>query len=230
MGIVPDFRFDASVASVFSDMITRSVPGYSTVIAVSGVLADRFSIPNTYLYDLGCSLGATSLALAEHAAENCQLFAVDNSRSMLEQFEMLLQTRQLTTPVQLVCENIENVAIQNASVVALNYTLQFVPLEKRSDLLSKIYAGMATGGVFILSEKVVFDNQLVNDLFVDLHHEFKRSNGYSDLEISQKRQAIEDVLVAESLDAHKNRLKEIGFRRIEVWFQCLNFASLVAFK
>ena len=115
-------------------------------------------------------------------------------------------------------------------MVALNYTLQFIAVEQRASLLSNIQQGMVPGGVLLLSEKIQFNDASVNDLFVDLHHDFKRANGYSELEISQKREAIENILVPESLTIHRQRLIDCGFSRVEVWFQCFNFASLVAFK
>lgn len=230
MGAVKGFTFDDTVASVFPDMIQRSVPGYSTVVAISGVLAQRFSQPATRLYDLGCSLGATSFSMAQSAASHCEVIAVDNARAMLDQFATTLAAQSLATPIHLVHDDIVNIDINNASVVAMNYTLQFIDINKRAELLSRIQQGMVDNGVLILSEKIQFDSEQVAELFVDLHHDFKRANGYSDLEISQKRDAIENVLVPESLATHRQRLVDCGFSRVEVWFQCFNFASLVAFK
>ena len=230
MGAVEGFTFDQAVADVFPDMIQRSVPGYSTVVTISGVLAQRFSQPGTRLYDLGCSLGATSFAMARNAASNCELIAVDNSAAMLAQLETVIARQSLSIPVTTERADICDIALNNASVVALNYTLQFVAIEQRQALLEKINRGMVNGGVVILSEKIQFPSDAVNELFVDLHHDFKRANGYSDLEISQKRDAIENVLVPETLAQHRSRLADCGFSRVEVWFQCFNFASLVAFK
>ncbi len=250
MGAVEGFTFDETVASVFPDMIQRSVPGYSTVVAISGILAERFSQPGSNLYDLGCSLGATSFSMAQHCAESCRIFAVDSSTAMLDSLRETLANQSLSNqsstnqslsnqsltnqsqlaPIELVHGDICDVPINNASVVALNYTLQFVDVVKRPKLLRKIQQGMIDGGVLILSEKIHFESSGVDSLFVDLHHEFKRANGYSELEISQKREAIENVLVPETLEAHRQRLSACGFQRVEVWFQCFNFVSLVAFK
>ena len=230
MGTVEGFTFDKTVASVFPDMIQRSVPGYSTVVAISGVLAQRFSQANTTLYDLGCSLGASSFAMARNAAPGCELVAVDSSAAMLKQLATILSGQELLIPVNTMHADICDIVISHASVVALNYTLQFVVVDKREALLKNIHDGMVDGGVLILSEKIKFPSNDVDELFVELHHDFKRANGYSDLEVSQKRDAIENVLVPESLDVHRARLTACGFSRVEVWFQCFNFASLVAFK
>lgn len=229
-GDVAGFRFDESVAAVFSDMIERSVPGYETVIGMTGVLASRFAENGSRLYDLGCSLGAGALSMARAVAKReCRIVAVDNSPAMIRRLAGRLEDAPPPTPVETVLGDVCEVDIREASVVAVNYTLQFVPLERRAALVARIRRGMRPGGVLILSEKVCFEDEAMDALFIDLYHEFKRRRGYSDLEISRKRAALENVLVPESLDAHRRRLREAGFGRIEAWFQCFNFASLVAF-
>ena len=126
--------------------------------------------------------------------------------------------------------DIRDIEIENASVVVLNFTLQFLSPEDRYSLLEKIYAGLRPGGILILSEKYVFENQTAHELLIDLHHDFKRANGYSELEISQKRSAIENVMRPDSIESHKQRFEKIGFSSYEVWFQCFNFGSMFAIK
>ncbi len=241
---IAGFRFDQAVASVFPDMIKRSVPGYETIISMTGTLADRYVQANSRCYDLGCSLGASSIAMRHHIQQpGCEIISVDNSEDMLKQCRVILQQDQNNsehssvepspikhTPVELVCGNIEDIPIVNASMVVLNFTLQFIPLEQRAKLLHKIADGLLPGGVLVLSEKVEFIDQQHHELMIDLHHNFKRANGYSDLEISQKRSSLEDVLIPETLEVHRQRLREAGFSSVDVWFQCFNFASLIALK
>lgn len=223
------FAFDDAVAAVFPDMIQRSVPGYSTIIAMTGVLADRYATPGSRCYDLGCSLGASTFAMAQYLdGRDCRIVAVDNSQAMLSRLAERLPP--LTIPIDAVCSDIRSVEIIDASVVVLNFTLQFLPPVERDTLLSSIYAGMKTGGILVLSEKILFSDPHLQELNTDLHHAFKRSNGYSDLEISQKRTALENVLQPETIDTHERRLGHAGFSSIDVWFQCFNFASLVAIK
>jgi tRNA (cmo5U34)-methyltransferase len=225
------FAFDESVVNVFPDMIKRSVPGYTTIIAMTGLLAGRYAAPGSHCYDLGCSLGASSLAMRQQVrAEGCRIIGVDNSPAMIERCRSIVDTDTHELPVDLVCADIEDVAVENASVVVLNFTLQFIPVERRAALLEKVCAGLNPGGILVLSEKVLFADPHLNQLNIDLHHEFKRANGYSDLEIAQKRQALENVLVPETLDTHRQRLSAAGFDSCDVWFQCFNFASLVALK
>lgn len=226
---IEQFAFDARVAAVFEDMIRRSVPGYGTVVAMTGVLAGTFAQPDTLCYDLGCSLGATTLAMRrEVKAPGCRVVAVDNSLAMLEQCRRNLDALP-GVPVDLVCADIRSLPIVDASVVAMNFTLQFVQPDEREDLLAGIGRGLLPGGVLILSEKVIAEDAGDQALLTELHHAFKRANGYSELEISAKRTALEKVLLPETVDAHRNRLRRVGFKRILPWMHCLNFVSLLAF-
>ena len=225
------FSFDDDVARVFPDMIKRSVPGYTTIIAMTGLLAGKYSMPGSHCYDLGCSLGASTLAMRQHIqADGCSIIGVDNSQAMLERCRNIIDTDSHDTPVELQCADILDVAIENASVVVLNFTLQFIRLEQRDEMIQRICEGLRPGGILVLSEKVLFADPRLNNLNIELHHQFKKANGYSELEIAQKRNALENVLIPETLDAHKQRIGNAGFSSCDVWFQCFNFASLVALK
>ena len=230
-----DFNFDEKVASVFPDMINRSVPGYASIIAMTGILAAEFYQPDSCCYDLGCSLGASSLAMAKAINDvSASIIAVDNSEAMIQQARQLLQQSRVSDSIiqqiKFICADINQVSIDNASVVVMNFTLQFIPPEQRLQLLQKIYQGMKAGGVLILSEKLNFTDTAQQQLLIDMHHFFKKANGYSELEISQKRQALENVLLPETLEQHRQRLIEAGFKQTEQWFQCFNFVSMIAIK
>ena len=226
------FVFDERVASVFGDMINRSVPGYGTIVSMIGTLAERYAQPGSRCYDLGCSLGAASFAMREAiTVPDCRIVAIDTSRAMLDRFASVLAAdTSAGPPVELKCADILDEAIVDASVVVLNCTLQFVPLQQRHALLERIAAGLRPGGMLILSEKIRFEDAALNELFIDLHHRFKEQNGYTKTEISRKRAAIENVLVPETLRAHEQRILGSGFASFAVWFQCFNFASMVAIK
>lgn len=231
LGNVPGFVFDQAVVDVFPDMIKRSVPGYQTILSHCAELASRYVKPKTHCYDLGCSLGASTLAIrANIEGRDATMVAVDNSAAMLDRCKTILESAPSKVNTQLINADICDVDISNASLVVMNFTLQFVSLDKRLALLEKIYQGLNSGGCLIISEKLCFEPESLNSLLIDLHHQFKRTQGYSDLEISQKRDSIENVLVPESLEAHIQRLRACGFHSASPWFQCFNFCSLVAFK
>ncbi|MFA5630751.1 MAG: carboxy-S-adenosyl-L-methionine synthase CmoA [Porticoccaceae bacterium] len=231
LGTVADFIFDDDVVSVFPDMIKRSVPGYETIIAMTGTLAEKYVQEDSNCYDLGSSLGASTLAIARNiGTRRAALIAVDNSAAMISRCRTVLDSQNLNRRIELHCADIRQVAIANASMVVLNFTLQFVPVEDRDALLATIYNGLNPGGILVLSEKVRFADEGLDSLMIELHHSFKRANGYSDLEVSQKRDALENVLLPETLGAHKARLEKAGFSCADVWFQCFNFASLIAIK
>ncbi|SEK82034.1 tRNA (cmo5U34)-methyltransferase [Atopomonas hussainii] len=228
-----DFVFNEDVVRVFPDMIKRSVPGYPAIVENLGVLANQFAQPNSVLYDLGCSLGASSQALRRHVKQdNCRVLAVDNSPAMIERCRQYMSQQdslfQELLPIEVLEADITQLAFQPASVVALNFTLQFIAPEQRLDLLSRIRQALVPGGALLLSEKLRFSDEAEQHLLTDLHIAFKRANGYSELEIAQKRNALEKVLLPDTLEEHRKRLLKAGFSQVVVWFQCLNFASLVA--
>jgi len=230
---VPDFVFNEDVAKVFPDMIKRSVPGYPTIVENLGVLAAQFAQPHSALYDLGCSLGAVTQALRRHVrSDDCRVIAVDNSPAMVERCAEYLHAQdamfQELLPVEVNEADICQLEFQPASVVALNFTLQFIPREQRLALLTRIRQALLPGGALILSEKLRFADAEEQALLTDLHIAFKRANGYSELEIAQKRSAIENVMKPDSLEEHRERLAAAGFTKVVPWFQCLNFASLIA--
>ena len=227
-----DFEFDKEVAEVFEDMISRSVPGYTTILDMIAILAENYIQENSKIYDLGCSLGGATFAITRQLPNiPCSIVAIDKSSAMIDRMEK--EKASLGTTMALIechCEDILNAEIFNASVVVLNFTLQFVQLSDRQRLIEKIFAGMNPGGILIVSEKIRFPDDKLNSLFTDMHHGFKGNRGYSKLEISQKRSALENVLIPETIDTHRSRLTQAGFSSFDVWFQCFNFASMVVFK
>lgn len=221
------FTFDDKVASVFADMISRSVPGYGLTLQMVELLSHQYAQPHSRLYDLGSSLGAATMALARGATgKDCTVIGVDNSEAMVERCREILKGE----PVEIVCGDILKTKVDDASLVVLNFVLQFIAKDHRMTLLQQIHAGLNPGGVLILSEKIAFEDPVENRQQIALHEAFKRAQGYSELEISRKRTALENVLIPETLPVHLARLKEAGFSHAQVWFQCFNFASIVAYR
>lgn len=225
---VGDFRFDEQVVKVFPDMIERSVPGYVSILSMIGELAERYAKPATYLYDLGCSLGACTSVMKTRVPKDCRIIAVDSSPPMLEGMRARLDGEGCS--VEPVCGDIRTVEFQNCSLAVLNFTLQFVPQAEREFLLQALCSGTNPGGALVLSEKVCFPEAVTQDLLTELHHSFKRANGYSETEIAQKRQALEKTLIPETLETHLERLKRVGYNEAICWFQCFNFVSILAVK
>lgn len=228
---VVDFAFTEAVADVFPDMIRRSVPGYETIIGLLGVIARRYAQADSRIYDLGCSLGAATLSMASQIrVPGVSFVCVDNSSAMTSRCGQIMQRHLPAGQVEVLCDDIQQVGLENASVVVLNFTLQFLKPADRLAMLRKIYAGLRPGGVLVLSEKLRFADPAEQELMTGLHLEFKRANGYSELEISQKRSALENVLVPDTFGEHAERLRAAGFTQVVNWFQGFSFASLLAVK
>ncbi len=233
---VGNFAFDEQVVEVFPDMIARSVPGYASILSMIEQLTARFAQPHTCIYDLGCSLGAATLLMSQQCDLTCTIHAVDSSAAMITRLTAKLNdlpTKHDGTPrcpVQVHLADIRALPMSNASFVVLNLTLQFVPATDREELLRRVFLALNPGGALLLSEKICFDEPAQQTLLTELHHDFKRAHGYSDLEIAQKRTAIENRLIPETLETHVGRLRQVGFEVVAPWFQCFNFVSILAIK
>ncbi len=222
-----DFQFDEAVAAVFPDMLRRSVPGYGMMLDGIRLIARRHVARGARVYDLGCSLGAASRAVIDGAPHaDYRLIAVDNAEAMIRRCRE--RHRGLQPQPEWRHADIRDIEIEDASLVMLNLTLQFIPPEQRLALLRRVRAGLRPDGLFLLSEKIRFQPPAVAEEMIELHHDFKRANGYSELEIAAKREALDKVLFPETLEHHRQRLAEAGFGRVQCWFQCFNFVSLLA--
>ncbi|HNP37766.1 MAG TPA: carboxy-S-adenosyl-L-methionine synthase CmoA [Woeseiaceae bacterium] len=224
------FRFDESVARVFPDMLRRSIPGYEASLEAS-----RYVRANTRCYDLGCSLGAATLAMRQGIrASGCTIIAIDNAAAMTGRCEQLIASDTLKNgndvAVEIVQGDLQDLPISNASMVVMNYTLQFLARDSRAGVVQNIHDGLVDGGILVLSEKVIDEDPDMEALLVDLYHEHKRRNRYSALEIARKRAALENVLVPETVAEHRSRLRAAGFARSAVWLQYFNFVSIIAIK
>jgi tRNA (cmo5U34)-methyltransferase len=228
---VPPFEFDARVANVFDDMIRRSVPLYSEIVNRQAQMIQRFHQPGTAIYDLGCSNGNLGIQMGRYmAAQRFTMVAVDSSAPMLEAFRKRLSGTPLEQRITLQCGDIRQIPIENASVVVLNFTLQFIPQKDRDALINRIFHGLISGGILLFCEKITHAHEDVAELQRAFHYAFKRENGYSDLEISRKREALEKVLIPESLETHLQRVDRAGFAAMDVWLKWFNFAALIAIK
>jgi tRNA (cmo5U34)-methyltransferase len=226
-----DFVFDERVVGVFPDMINRSVPGYGLIIPMIGLLAQRYAQAGSTIYDLGCSLGAASLAMRQAVgSESVAIVAVDNSPQMISRLRQLLAEQSGGMAIKVVEGDIRETEIDDASVVVLNFTLQFVDPEDRLPLLQGIVAGLRPGGVLILSEKICFTDPVEQRRQTEWHHDFKRARGYSGLEISRKRDSLEDVLIPETAAEHIARLRQAGCSEAYQWYQGFSFASFIAIR
>ena len=228
---IQPFEFNERVVGVFQDMIERSIPGYSLTISMISVMGDKFVQAGSNIYDLGCSLGTVSFAI-QQAIQNkkCRIIAVDNSEAMINECCKKNLHEKESIEIDFVLDDLLNIKIINASVVVMNFTLQFIPLEDRKRLIKEIYEGLLPGGVLILSEKVFFNDKNEDEAMIKLHHHMKELNGYEKLEIAGKRKSLEDVLIPEKIESHLDRLKKAGFENTLIWLKCFNFVSMIAFK
>ncbi len=226
-----DFRFDARTVGVFDDMVNRSVPFYGEIQRMTTELAADFAVPGTTLFDFGCSTGTTMLALEHAIPTDVRFVGFDNSREMIERAKAKLAAvpSPRVREVHYLDLN-EPFAVEGGSVAVLLFTLQFVRPLHRERVVRTIASGLAENGALILVEKVIESDTLFNRLFIDHYYGMKRRHGYSEMEISRKREALENVLVPYRMDENEALLRANGFSKVQEFFRWYNFAGVVAVR
>jgi len=228
---VAKFEFNEQVADVFDDMLDRSVPFYKQVIEMSAEILNRSLEHGDTVYDLGCSTGNTLLYLGRLLdKKEIRLIGVDSSQCMLDKAFKKARMFKMAERMEFCRQDITEVDLSGAGGIILNYTLQFISLQSRLKFLKNIHEGLRSGGVLILSEKIISEDKGFNEHFQASYYHYKMKRGYSELEIAKKREALEDVLIPLSSRENKNLLEQAGFNRIETFFQWFNFISFMAYK
>lgn len=229
---IDDFGFGENVATVFDDMLERSVPFYAELQRMIAEMAVDFAASGTRVYDFGCSTGTTLIALDQAIGpRRLTLVGVDNSEEMLARCRAKLAEHTFSNAVELARADLnQGIVVENASLAVMILTLQFVRPLYRDRLIRTIHAGLEENGALVLVEKVLGESSLFNRTFINYYYDFKKYNGYTELEIAQKREALENVLVPYKLVENLEMLKLAGFRYVDIFFKWYNFVGIVALK
>jgi len=226
-----DFKFGTTVVKVFDDMVSRSVPYYNETQRMLAEIAADHVKEGSFVYDLGCSTGTTLIEIDKLIPSDIKFIGIDESPEMLDKCDLKLKEAGFVRPYELISGDLhEPLPIKNASVVILCLTMQFVRPLYRERLLRNIYAGLNPGGILLLVEKVLAESTVFNRDFIKYYYNYKRRNHYSEMEISQKREALENVLIPYKLSENLLLLKEAGFGDCETFFKWYNFSGMIAYK
>ena len=226
-----DFKFDARTVGVFDDMVNRSVPFYGEIQRMTTELAGDFAVPGSTLYDFGCSTATTMLAMEQTVDPGVGFVGFDNSREMLERARRKLDASPSPRSREVRYLDLhEPFEIEDGSVAVMLFTLQFVRPLHRERVIRTIASGLRHQGALILVEKVIESDTMFNRLFIDHYYDMKRRHGYSEMEISQKREALENVLVPYRMEENRALLLENGFSHVQEFFRWYNFAGVVAVR
>lgn len=226
-----DFKFDSSVAAVFDNMISRSVPFYQELLAAEAQLLSRYLVSRELIYDLGCSTGNGILNVAEAAADKqFRCIGVDSSAAMLERARENAGAFKYGSSVAFIEGDVTEIALQLCGGLLCNYTMQFLRPLKREEFLSSLFKALRPGGILLLAEKTVSHDPELNRMFIDQGFEYKRSRGYSSLEIARKREALENILIPFSIEENSRMLRDAGFNHVSTFFQWFNFSAFLAVK
>jgi tRNA (cmo5U34)-methyltransferase len=228
---ISDFQFDSKVASVFDDMLVRSVPFYEEIQRMILEMVQDFAVDGTHIYDLGCSTGTTLLGIDHALSKSVNLVGIDNSDEMLAKCREKFEKFGVTSKFELLNADLNSsFPIKNASVVVMILTLQFVRPLYREPLIRSIYEGLNQQGCLLIVEKVLGEDSVFNRLFIEYYYRMKKRQGYSEMEISQKREALENVLVPYRLMENRELILNVGFQCVDVFFKWYNFCGIVAIK
>lgn len=231
---IHDFEFNQEVADVFDDMINRSVPFYKEQHSMIRNIAKKFFIPGTCIYDLGCSTGTTLIDLCRDITQPATFVGYDNSPPMLEKANEKIEQTKLADYINLEYQDLNkdssDIKLDNASVITMLWTLQFVRPQLRENLIKRIYQSLVRGGVFIVAEKILLNDKHINRFLIDIYYDYKKKNEYTDEEIIRKREALENVLVPLSTEENIEMFKKCGFENVDTFFQAYNFAAFLCVK
>ncbi|RUM38322.1 MAG: carboxy-S-adenosyl-L-methionine synthase CmoA [Desulfobulbus sp.] len=229
--IAEDFTFNDSVAEVFDDMLDRSIPFYQTVIELTAALIRQLAAPGSRVYDLGCSTGTTLLVLSRLLADmDLHFTGIDNAPAMIAKARRKVEMYGKSAVIEFRTADITQVELPGADIIVCNYTMQFIRPPRRQEFIRRLHESLEKGGMLIISEKVISPNARLNRKYIDLYYDFKRKQGYSELEIAAKREALENILIPFSVQENKDLLTDAGFDEVESFFQWINFASFLALK
>jgi tRNA (cmo5U34)-methyltransferase len=226
--IAKQFEFDEAVASVFDDMLSRSIPFYAEALELVAEVSVKYTREGSRVTDLGCSTANTLLSIARKSRHGLNLIGIDNSHAMIERARK--KAEAYGARIELIEGDILTARLGQNSVIIANYMLQFIRPPRRLELVRRIYEGLEKGGVFIFSEKIIYDDKALNKRMIDIYLAYKKSHGYSDFEIAQKREALENVLVPYTERENEELMKSAGFDEVASLFKYANFATFVALK
>ncbi|GAX88168.1 tRNA (cmo5U34)-methyltransferase [Lebetimonas natsushimae] len=226
--IEKQFEFDEEVASVFDDMLSRSVPFYKENLNLQINILKNFLDENDKIVDLGSSTGTFLIELAKKTDKKLDLIGIDNSPAMIKRAKN--KAKAFGVDIKFVEEDFLNYDFSDSKAVIANYTIQFIRPLKREKLIKKIYDSLMNEGIFFMSEKLITNHKKLNKIMIDEYYKFKKKMGYSEYEIARKREALENVLIPYTMEENMEMLKNAGFKEAEVIFRWNNFATFIAFK
>ena len=229
--VTEDFTFNERVAEVFDDMLDRSVPFYRTVIKTTADMIRHLAKPGSCIFDLGCSTGSTLLELARLLPDmDLHFVGIDNAPAMIDKAQRKAEMYSKAAVMEFRNQDITSADLRGADIILCNYTLQFIRPPLRAEFVASLHDNLAAGGMLFVSEKVISHHSRLNRKFIDLYHDFKRDQGYSELEIAAKREALENVLIPFSVQENIDLLTKGGFSPVETFFRWVNFVSFIAMK
>lgn len=222
------FEFDEKVATVFDDMLHRSIPFYDQNLELICRYIAAVASDGDRLLDIGCSTGNLLLNVNTYAKQKLTLEGIDSATSMINKAKEKASAYEVA--MELAVADAFEYDFGSKNIIVCNYLLQFIRPLNRHKLVQKIYESLDNDGFFICSEKVVFEDKRYDKKIIDIYYEYKQNQGYSKTEIVQKREALENVLIPYTIEENTKMFKDAGFESVQTLFQWANFVTFVAQK
>ena len=220
------WEFNEEVANVFDNMLERSIPQYDVMRELVKRIGFKYVQLGSTIVDIGCSNGNAVDPFVKSYNMDCNYLLLDVSEPMLEKckekFGFLdgIMNYDIT----------KGIPKTDASLVLSILTLQFTPIEYRQKIVQSIYDNLREDGAFILVEKVLGNTNEIDEVFVNEYYQMKSENAYTREQIQNKRKSLEGVLVPITAKWNEELLRSAGFRKIDCFWRCLNFAGWIAIK
>ena len=222
------WEFTSEVAESFDTHVRKSIPLYDEVQQMTVDMSEWFVKDNSVVYDIGSSTGETIYHLMKkhRNKKNVRFIGIDKSRMMVKQ----AQRKVAAANIKFLHQDIMQTAFKESDLCISLFTMQFLTISERIQILQKMYECLNMGGAFIMAEKIQAEEGRFNDLWMELYWDFKKKQGLTDDQILHKARSLRGVLIPMTLTENIKLLKMAGFTNIDVFFKWYNFAGLLAIK
>lgn len=206
----------------FDNHIETSIRGYSNLWNDVLSLSEYFVEDNTNVVDIGCSTGKLIKQMSEqNSFSSCQYTGIELEECF---FDHLIDSNN----VSFFKGDVRDYDFNNCSLVTSIFTLQFIPIKDRENIIHKIYDGLNKGGAFIFSEKVFSENPRVQEMMTFLYYDYKKKH-YSCEQILNKETELRHLMKPNTEDEIVNMCTNVGFY-IQPFWRNYNFVGFVCIK
>ena len=212
-----DFKFETILD--FDNHISNSIYGYDLLHNLIVNISSFFIKKDTKVIDLGTTTGKLPIELNNEY--DCEVIGYD---IISDNF-----IKPKSKKVKLIQDDITKIEYINSNLYTSIFTLQFLPINDKKLILNKVYNCLNDNGAFIVCEKEYADSALIQEVFTFSNYQNKLNN-FSPNDILKKEKQLRHSMNCLTNEQNIRIYKEAGFKRIDVFFQSLNFKGYILTK